>query len=74
MVEHYEEKEFTKILLLSETDMPDWRPIEDLDMLHGRPIGRPTCLIDNPSDMACSDTDMPGRRLTYKPNWRHIGD
>ena len=37
----------------SETDMPDRRPIRDLDMLHQRPIG---------DRHAPSETDMPDRR------------
>ena len=40
---------------LSETDMPDWRPIEDLDMLHRRPI----CFIGDPLE-----TDMLHRKPT----------
>ena len=59
-------KEFTKILLLSEThrrtrhassetDMPDQIPIGDLNMLHPRP----TCLIWDPLE-----TNMPNRKTT----------
>ena len=56
-------REFTKILLLSETYLG---PIGDLSETHWRPIGdisethrRPTFLIGDPSE-----TDMPNRRLT----------
>ena len=43
----------------SETDMPDWRPIGDLDMLHWRLA----CPIGNRH--APSETDMPDRRPTW---------
>ena len=58
-------EEFMQLLFLSETDMPDLRPIRDLNMSHRRTIG--DC-------HALSETNMPGQRPTYMPNRRDIGD